>query len=131
MRTFATVALWMASMVFLVFAIASAVAIYGFNSYEPAWGKGGSVQISWWLSFGAALLVLVGAGAGAKLAGNGRVARAKTVAITGVSFALLSITVFWLLSIVEFAYSYILVFPWFVLVPAFIGYYLPATQSSG
>src|SRR5262245_24788280 len=123
MRPFAKTALVMALTVFLVFAIASLIAIYLFGSYEPAWGRGASLQVSWWLSLGGAILVMLGAGTAAKLGGDDHIASTRSVAIAGVSFALVSIAVVWLLSVVEFPYSHLLIFPWFGLVPALIAYY--------
>jgi hypothetical protein len=131
MRAFAIVAILMSVSVLAVFAIASTIAIYGFDGYEPAWGKGGSVQVAWWMSLAAAIIVLFGSGVGALLAGKDNVTKPWVVAVTGVAFAFLSIVVFWLLSASGFEYAHLYVIPWFLLVPAYVGYLLVWPSSGG
>jgi hypothetical protein len=42
--------------VLFVFLAAAAVSIYRFDQYEPAWGRGGSLQVEAWLALVGALI---------------------------------------------------------------------------
>jgi len=42
----------------LVFLTAAVVSVYGFGQYEPAWGRGGSLQVEAWLALVGALVAM-------------------------------------------------------------------------
>lgn len=45
---------------------AMAIAVYGFDQYEPAWGRGPSYQLGLWIIMVAAILVAIGFSLGTK-----------------------------------------------------------------
>ncbi|MDK2742401.1 MAG: hypothetical protein NDI90_05760 [Nitrospira sp. BO4] len=45
---------------------ANAVAVYGFDQYEPMWGRGPSIQLGLWIIMVAAILVAIGFSLGTK-----------------------------------------------------------------
>src|ERR1700678_841043 len=53
----------------LAFALVAApVSVYLFGEYEPAWGKGGSTQVLWWIAIGWALIGIFSSAIGAAAA---------------------------------------------------------------
>ena len=44
--------------VLLVFLVAAAVSVYGFDAYERAWGRGGSFQVETWIALVGALIAM-------------------------------------------------------------------------
>jgi hypothetical protein len=45
---------------------ANAVAVYGFDQYEPAWGRGPSFQLGLWIIMVASILIAIGFSLGAR-----------------------------------------------------------------
>lgn len=70
--------------------IAQAVAIYAFDQFELAWGKGASLQVASWVITGVAVLVLFSGGLGFKVgARRGTVPKKLGAFVLGIIFTVL------------------------------------------
>ena len=124
MRPFGKVALHFAGTVFVLLLLWSPFSVYVLGDYERAWGRGGSLQVLWWLSFGAFLLTLFSSGLGAKAAVPQRPVPTLTSVLAGLAFVVASAVVLWLLSLLGQDIARFILIGWFVLVPALIGFCL-------
>ena len=64
MHAWARASLFLALGFWLACVVIACVAIYGFDSFENAWGRGPSLQVDVWLATGFSICVLIGAVAG-------------------------------------------------------------------
>lgn len=124
MRPFGKVALHFAVTVFVLLLLWSPFSIYVLGEYERAWGRGGSLQVLWLLSCCAFLLMLFSSGLGAKAATPQRPVPTLTSVLAGLLFVALSAIMLWLLSFFSHSITGFIAVAWFVLMPAFIGFYL-------
>jgi hypothetical protein len=124
MRPFGKVALHFAVTVFVLLLLWSPFSVYVLGEYERAWGRGGSVQVLWLLSFCAFLLTLFSSGLGAKAAVPQRPVPMLTSVLAGLAFVLTSAVVLWLISFLGQDIARFIVIGWFVLAPGFTGFFL-------
>jgi hypothetical protein len=82
--------------VLVVFLAAAAVSIYGFGQYEPAWGRGGSLQVEAWLALVGALVAAGSFGIGSAVL---RRAHSPTAAVVlGVACAGVFVAACWFIN---------------------------------
>jgi hypothetical protein len=121
MKPFARFALYFVAGLLASALFLSTLSVYAFDQYEPAWGRGGSVQVEWWVSSGVAICALFSVAiATGWLAPNRSVHSAAALA-SGVVFVLLTIAVFWLLGRLQVRGSRSFVLLWVFVAPAILG----------
>jgi hypothetical protein len=121
MKPFARFALYFAAGLLASALLLSTLSVYAFDQYEPAWGRGGSVQVEWWVSSGAAICALFSVSLVTWwLAPNHAVSSAVALA-SGVAFVLLTIGAFWLLGRLQIGSSHSFVLLWIFVGPAILG----------
>lgn len=91
MHAWARSAAVLAATVFAILAVLNAVAIYGFDQFEPMWGRGPSFQVGLWLATAASLVCLVGGGFGYRAAAR-RCAIPVTSTAVGVAVVVLCVS---------------------------------------
>ena len=121
MKPFARFALYFAGGLLASALLLSTLSVYAFDQYEPAWGRGGSVQVEWWISCGAAICALFSVGVAVRWLTPARSVGSTAAFVSGVAFVFLTIATSWLLTQLQVPDSRSLVLLWILLGPAFLG----------
>jgi hypothetical protein len=127
MFPYARTALTFASTVLVMLIAWFTVSVYGLGQYEPAWGRGGTVQVGWWLSAGVALAALVSSGMGASLAGRERTVSRVAAVITAAGYVGVS---YWMLLLLSrFGAPRLLSALWVIVLPGVCTYVLTRVSA--
>jgi hypothetical protein len=122
MRAFANFALCFSGSVLVTCLIWSGVAVYAFDGYEHAWGKGPTFQVLTWISLAVSLVALASSAVGGKLGGMQRRAPLWLPLSFGVFFVVLNYALGWGIEALGYAPNRVLAIVWVVVVPAVIAF---------